>query len=138
MTIAETDIHRINDRAYLPTKAEFQTIEIGFYEFIQDDEASSENSAGEVLWSWQKEIYNPATGQMKPKKTISSNMLIIQFDGNGEVVRTWNLYGAWPTTVKFDDFDAASADVQSVTATFRYDWAEQRNFPETTRETGTA
>lgn len=130
MTISETEIHRINDRSYLPTKAEFQTIEIGFYEYIQDSGAATNPSAGNVLWNWQKEVYDPTTGVMNSKKSISANMLIIQFDGAGNVVRTWNLYGAWPTTVKFDDFDASSADVQSVTATFRYDWAEQRNFPE--------
>lgn len=135
MTISETEIHRINDRSYLPTKAEFQSIEIGFYEYIKDDAAATNPSAGSVLWQWQKKVYDPTTGVMNSKKDISANMLIIQFDGAGTVVRTWNLYGAWPTTVKFDDFDASSADVQSVTATFRYDWAEQRNFPESSTET---
>ena len=71
MTIAETSLERINDRSYLPTKAEFNTVDLDFYEYIKDADAFNYNNAGDVLWEWQKLIYDPTTGVMKPKKRVS-------------------------------------------------------------------
>ncbi len=127
MTIGETEIHRINDRAYLPTKAEFGTVDISFYEYITD-ENMKEKGAGDTLWEWQKLVYDPTTGVMRPKSQITSNVLVMQFDGLGNIIRTWNLYSAWPTVVAFDELSAAEGEVQSVTATFRFDWADMQNY----------
>lgn len=127
MTIGETEIHRINDRAYLPTKAEFQTVDISFYEYITDVNLNKKN-AGDTLWEWQKLVYNPTTGVMRPKSQITANVLVMQFDGLGNIIRTWNLYSAWPTVVAFDELSAAEGEVQSVKATFRFDWADMQNY----------
>lgn len=128
MTIAETSLERINDRSYLPTKAEFNTVDLDFYEYIKDADAFNYNNAGDVLWEWQKLIYDPTTGVMKPKKSITANILVMQFDGLGSIIRTWNLYRAWPTVVTFDGLDGAEAGIQNVKATFRYDWADMMNY----------
>lgn len=127
MTIGETEIHRINDRAYLPTKAEFGTVDISFYEYITGLNMK-EKGAGDTLWEWQKLVYDPTTGVMRPKSQITSNVLVMQFDGLGNIIRTWNLYSAWPTVVAFDELSAAEGEVQSVTATFRFDWADMQNY----------
>lgn len=127
MTIGETEIHRINDRAYLPTKAEFGTVDISFYEYITS-ENMKEKGAGDTLWEWQKLVYDPTTGVMRPKSQITANVLVMQFDGLGNIIRTWNLYSAWPTVVAFDELSAAEGEVQSVTATLRFDWADMQNY----------
>ena len=127
MTIGETEIHRINDRAYLPTKAEFGTVDISFYEYITDGNMQ-EKGAGDTLWEWQKLVYDPTTGVMRPKSQITANVLVMQFDGLGNIIRTWNLYSAWPTVVAFDELSAAEGEIQSVTATLRFDWADMQNY----------
>jgi len=128
MTVEATSLERLNDRSYLPTKAEFNSVEVDFYEYIKDINAFTKNNAGDILWEWQKLIYDPTTGVMRPKRQISANVLVMQFDGIGNIIRTWNLYGAWPTAVTFDELEDDTADIQSVKATFRYDWADMMNY----------
>lgn len=128
LTITEKELHRFNDRVYVPGKGEFGTVDLEFYEYLKVVNESVDNkenidSAGQVLWNWQKKVYDPSTGVAGYKKDISDNVLIAQFDGGGNVIRTWNLYYAWPTVVDFDSLDSTSDEIQNVKVTLRYDWA---------------
>ena len=67
--------------------------------------------------------FNPTTGEVELKRNITSTALIVQFDGRGNVLRTWTLYHAWPIDVEFDNLDSTSDEVQSVKVTLRFDWA---------------
>lgn len=126
LTITDKELHRFNDRVYVPGKGEFDSVEFEFYEYINMQTGSTgegTKSAGDILWGWLNKVYNPATGVAGYKSGIKNNALIAQFDGAGNVVRTWNLYYAWPTTVEFDNLDSTSDDVQNVKVSLRYDWA---------------
>lgn len=128
LTISQQELHRFNDRVYVPGKGEFNEIDFEFYEYISTPKGSnSKASAGNLLWDWQKKVYDPATGISGYKQDITTGVLIVQFDGEGNVVRTWNLYHAWPTGVEFDGLDSKSDDIQNVKVTLRYDWASQTN-----------
>lgn len=129
LTIEEQELHRFNDRVYIPSKGAFNTVDIGFYEYIKTTNSipGDGKNAGDILWDWQKKVYNPSTGVSGYKQDITSNLIIIQFDGAGNVVRTWNLYHAWPTVVNFDELNSESGEIQNVTVTLRYDWAEMAN-----------
>lgn len=126
LTVNEQELHRFNDRVYTPGKGEFQTVEFEFYEYIKMD-TENKGSAGSILWDWLKRVYDPSTGVSGTKKEISNNVLIVQFDGSGQVVRTWNLYYAWPTSVEFDNLDSTADEVQNVKVTLRYDWASMND-----------
>jgi hypothetical protein len=129
ITTERKELHYMNDRAYVPGKPEFDTIDFSFYEYVGDDPQSfSEKNAGSILKSWQNKIYNPQTGIMSPKKSISTSLFIYQISGDGTIQRRWNVYGAWPTSVEYDELDSENtADVMSVKTTISFDWAKIDN-----------
>lgn len=132
LTTSENVIDRLNDKVYTPGKSEYGTISIAFNEYIHDNlkgdgAGNSYKSAGEILYAWQQQVHNVKSGVQGAKKQIAHNIAIVQIDGAGNAVRVWNVYSAWPTAVEFDNLDSSAGDIQSVSATFRFDWAEQRD-----------
>ena len=132
LTTTENVIDRLNDKVYTPAKSEYGTISIAFNEYIHDnvDKSGTGNnykSAGEILYAWQQQVHNVKSGVQGAKKQIAHNIAIVQIDGAGNAVRVWNVYSAWPTAVEFDNLDSSAGDIQSVSATFRFDWAEQKD-----------
>lgn len=131
LTTTDNVIDRINDKVYTPGKSEYNTISATFYEYIHDTSTTSpvnsKVSAGEALYKWQQSIHNAKTGVQGAKKNIAHNLAIVQIDGNGNAVRVWNVYKAWPTAVEFNGLDSTDGGIQEVNITLRYDWAEQRN-----------
>lgn len=131
LSTEENVIDRLNDKVYTPAKSQYDTISASFYEYITDSGEGARNSnktAGQVLYDWQQGVHNVKTGVQGAKKQISRNAAIVQIDGNGNAVRVWNIYRCWPTNVEFASLDSASGDIQEVTLTLRYDWAEQKNY----------
>jgi hypothetical protein len=49
---------------------------------------------------------------------------IIQVDANGNALETWLLNNAWLKSVNFGGLDYSSDDINEVSFTFRYDWAD--------------
>jgi hypothetical protein len=49
---------------------------------------------------------------------------IIQIDANGNALETWTLNNAWVKSVNFGNLDYSSDDINDITFTFRYDWAD--------------
>lgn len=133
LTTSDQVLDRINDKVYVPGKSEYDTISMSFYEFIQDEiksgggDGNSNQSAGAILYAWQQQIHNVKSGVQGAKKNIAKNLAIVQIDGNGNAVRVWNVYKAWPTTVEFANLDSADDGIQEVNVTFRFDWAEQKD-----------
>lgn len=125
LSLSVQELHRFNDRVYVPGKGEYETVDFEFYEFIgvKSTDGTYSRSAGDILWGWLQKGYNPATGEVELKRNITSTALIVQFDGRGNVLRTWTLYHAWPIDVEFDNLDSTSDEVQSVKVTLRFDWA---------------
>jgi hypothetical protein len=128
LTTERKEIHYMNDRAYVSGKPEYDTIDFSFYEYIKSTDGFSNDNAGNILKQWQNKIYNPQTGMSGLKNTISTSLFIYQIDGTGTIQRRWNIYGAWPTTVEYDELDAENtADVMSVKVTISFDWAKIDN-----------
>lgn len=132
LTTSENVIDRLNDKVYTPGKSEYNSISMSFYEYIKEttDSTGSGNAnktAGQILYAWQQEIHNAKSGVQGAKKNIAHNVAIVQIDGNGNAVRVWNVYKAWPTAVEFAGLDSGDGGLQDVTLTLRYDWAEQKN-----------
>lgn len=143
LTTGENEIDRINDKVYVPGKSTYDTISLSFYEYIQDEKNATghtDKSAGAILYAWQQKIHNAKSGVQGAKKNIAKNVAIVQIDGNGNAVRVWNVYHAWPTTVEFGNLDSTADEIQEVNVTLRFDWAEQKDaiidIEEGTTETG--
>ena len=131
LTTSENVIDRLNDKVYTPGKSEYGTISMSFNEYISQDTKSDEGnnykSAGEILYAWQQSVHNVKSGAQGAKKQVAHDIAIVQIDGAGNAVRVWNVYKAWPTGVEFDNLDSGDGGLQAVTATFRFDWAEQKD-----------
>ena len=130
LTTSENEIDRLNDKIYTPGKSTYDSISLSFYEYIQDATNATGNqnkSAGAILYAWQQQVQNVKSGVQGAKKNIAKNMAIVQIDGNGNAVRVWNVYKAWPTTVEFANLDSTSDEIQEVNVTLRFDWAEQKD-----------
>ena len=133
LTTSENVIDRLNDKVYTPGKSEYNTISMSFYEYIKEDSSANGSGnkkykpAGELLYAWQQQIHNAKSGVQGAKKSIAHNVAIVQIDGNGNAIRVWNVYKAWPTAVEFAGLDSGDGGLQDVTLTLRYDWAEQKD-----------
>ena len=136
LTTTENVIDRLNDKVYTPAKSEYGTINIVFNEYISENKGESSSnsndgnynkSAGAILYAWQQKVHNVKSGVQGAKKQIAHNIAIVQIDGAGNAVRVWNVYKAWPTQVQFDGLDSSDGTMQTCTATFRFDWAEQKD-----------
>jgi len=69
----------------------------------------------------------------KSPSTVQFDQIeIVQIDANGNALETWTLNNAWIKKVAFGELDYSSDDINEVTLTIRYDWADLK----TTRGTG--
>jgi hypothetical protein len=69
----------------------------------------------------------------KSPSTVQFDQIeIVQIDANGNALETWTLNNAWIKKIAFGELDYSSDDINEVTLTIRYDWADLK----TTRGTG--
>ena len=69
----------------------------------------------------------PATLRTFSKSTATAQfdqIEIIQIDAIGNPIETWTLNNAWIKKMTFGDLDYSSDDINEITLTFRYDWAD--------------
>lgn len=119
LSFQATQTDRLNEKFFIAGKPTWDDLSMTFYDFIQGN-----NSAGEMVYNWAQNIYNPVTGQMFPKSVYATTATLAQLDPAGGVVRLWNIFYIWPQSVKFGEgLDAASDDVCEVSVTFKYDYA---------------
>lgn len=131
LTFESKEYHRLNERFYTAGKPTWAEVTMTFYDFI-----SGTSSAAHILYKWATAMYNPLTGAMAFKKNYTTTGTLAMLDPAGSPVRVWNLYHLWPTSVNFGDgFDAASDDINTISATFRYDFAIKQDDVETGRTT---
>ena len=114
-----TEHQRINERFYVAGKPTWDDISMTFYDFIRGSD-----SAGDIMYNWMQRIYNPITGQMFFKKQYTTTGTLAQLDPAGGVVRLWNIFYMWPTSVKFGEGISADDDgLCEINVTFKYDFA---------------
>lgn len=110
---------RLNERFYVAGKPTWNELSCSFYDFIR-----GAGSAGQLLYDWSQQIYNPITGQMFFKTQYTTSATLAHLDPAGGIVRMWNIFYIWPATVGFGAEVSSEDDaINDVTATFRYDYA---------------
>ena len=119
ITYAAIESQRLNERFYSAGKPTWTDLSCTFYDYI-----NGTNSAGQILYDWSQSIYNPITGQMYYKSQYSTSATMAQLDPSGGIVRLWNVYYVWPTSVGWGDTLTYDDDTPSECAvTFKYDYA---------------
>lgn len=119
LTFAPVQKNRLNETFWTAGKPTWSDISCGFYDYIE-----GVNSAGQILYNWSQLIYNPITGQQFFKKQYSTSATLAQLDPAGAIIRIWNMFYIWPTTVAFGDAVSYDDDtINEVICGFKYDYA---------------
>lgn len=119
VTFNQTETQRLNETFYVAGKPTWSELSASFYDFIRGT-----SSAGQILYDWSQQIYNPITGQQFFKTQYSTSCTMAHLDPAGGIVRMWNIFYIWPATVGWGGEMSSEDDaVTNVTATLRYDYA---------------
>lgn len=75
-----------------------------------------------ALYDWHKQIVNSTANAGNPLPQFCRNVHIIQLERNGDTIRQWDLFGAWPTKFVAGEWDNNSDDnvIESITLTYDY------------------
>jgi len=119
-------VDRINDKMYYPGKYTPENITVTFDNlYIQ--------RSSPALWNWFKSIYDPVTGDMTqfaaPGGTGVGNfkamkMTVVELDNTSEPHASIELYGVYPTGVRFSEKNYSTNEFSTLECTFRYDFAD--------------
>lgn len=119
-------VDRLNEKVYYPGKFTPENITVTF-----DNQLLSQTTP--ALWNWFKTIYDPMTGDMTKlsapggagnKSFKASKMTILELDNTNEPHAFIEVYGVYPTGVRFSEKNYASNDFSTVEVTFRYDFVD--------------
>jgi len=119
-------VDRLNDKVYYPGKFTPENVVITF-----DNQLLSQTTP--ALWNWFKTIYDPLTGDMTKlsapggpgnRSFKASKMTVLELDNTNEPHAYIEMYGVYPTGVRFSEKNYATNDFSTVEVTFRYDFVD--------------
>tara|TARA_R110002110_G_scaffold111956_3_gene278578 strand:- start:452 stop:1042 length:591 start_codon:yes stop_codon:yes gene_type:complete len=119
-------VDRLNDKVFYPGKFTPEAVTITF-----DNQVLSRNTP--ALWNWFKSIYDPITGDMTKlsapggpgnKSFKATKMTILELDNTNEPHSFIEVYGVYPTGVRFSEKNYATNDFSTLEVTFRYDFVD--------------
>ena len=117
ITQQPTEISRFNSTIKFAGKPQFNTINFTAYDYIGSD-------VKDTLLAWQNLSYNGRYDFVGRARNYKKNCQLLQLTPDGDIVRYWDIYGAWLQSVTPGGFDMTSDDAQDVSAEMVYDWAE--------------
>jgi hypothetical protein len=112
------ELHRLNERFWFASKPSWEPISCMFYDFDK-----GVKSAAQVLYSWFTAIYNPLTGGQGYAIVYKTNATLVMLGPDGKIIEVWDLFGAFPESVNFQDLNYEGSDAQQVEISLRYDYA---------------
>lgn len=111
-------INRGNSTIKFAGKPEFNTLNLEFYDYIGSD-------VKDTLLAWQNLSYNTKYDYTGNAREYKKDCQLLQLTPKGEIVRYWEIKGAWLQTVEPGNYSVDSGDeAQTISATLVYDWAE--------------
>ena len=118
ITQNEIAVNRGNSTIKFPGKPSFNDINIEAYDFIGSD-------VKDTLLAWQNLCYNTKYDYVGNARSYKKDCQLLQLTPTGDIVRYWDIKGAWVSNVAPGNFSVDDGDAaQTVTATLKYDWAE--------------
>jgi len=119
-------VDRLNDKVFYPGKFTPENVTITF-----DNQLLTNNTP--ALWTWFKSIYDPMSGDQTKlaapggpgnKSFKASKMTILELDNTNEPHAYIEVYGVYPTGVRFSEKNYSTNDFSTVEVTFRYDFVD--------------
>jgi hypothetical protein len=125
-SIEDIVVDRVNDKLYYPGKFTPENVTITFDNlYIQQ--------SSPALWNWFKSIYDPITGDMtqfsapggaSPGGFKAQKLTIVELDNTQEPHASIELYGVYPTGVRFSEKNYSTNEFSTIEVTFRYDFVD--------------
>lgn len=116
LTVEETEINRLNAKAWIPGKAAWETITVTYYDVATQDNLG--------LWNWLASVYdftNPVSLTMGSSRLdYAARGVLTLFDGCGTPLENWVFDDMWPQAINFGELDYASSDEINIELTLRY------------------
>ena len=112
------NINRGNSTIKFPGKPEFNTLNMEFYDYIGSD-------VKDTLLAWQNLQYNRVYDYIGKARSYKKDCQLLQLTPDGDLVRYWDIKGAWLQSVEAGNFSVDDGDsAQTVSAVLVYDWAD--------------
>ena len=119
-------VDRLNDKVYYPGKYTPENVTITF-----DNQLLSR--ATPALYTWFRTIYDPLTGDAMKlsapggggnRSFKCSKITIVELDNTNDPHAFIQVYGVYPTSVRFSEKNYATNDFSTVEVTFRFDFMD--------------
>lgn len=117
VSIGKSEIKRGNSTIKFAGKPTFDDISFSAYDYIGSD-------VKDVLMAWQNLAYNSRYDYIGNASSYKKSCQLIEYTPDAQMVRYWDITGAWLSNVETDSFDVDSDDVVTVKGTLVFDWAE--------------
>lgn len=118
VSVDPIDLHRLNEKFYFASKPTWEPVNCIFYDYDK-----GKDSATQILYSWFTTIYNPLTGGQGYAVVYKTNATLVMLGPDGKIIEVWDLFGAFPEQINWQDLSYEGTDAQQVEATIRYDYA---------------
>ena len=105
-----------NDSVNLPGKTNFETSQLVIRDAINYDTEKK-------FLGWRLRVYNPKTGKVGYAEDFKSNAIVKEYSPSGDVVRTWQLIGCWPSSVEYGELNYEDSGEKQISVTIMYDKA---------------
>lgn len=132
-SVEEQEINYMHGKMWIPGKPTYETMSVTYY-----DVGGQTQSGGSIstLYSWLASVYNftgtPASGSSATYTQASKmgdgygnvgyagtgNLKL--YDGCGNRMEEWSIFGMWPTQINFGDLAYDSNEEVTIEVTFRY------------------
>lgn len=120
LTVEEAEINYLHGTDWLPGKGKWETLSVTYYD--------TNSKKMKPLWDWLASVYNltdvVGLHQASTRRSYTGTGKLRLFDGCGNTMETWTLYGIWPQAVNFGDLDYSSSEEVTIELTLRYSFAE--------------
>lgn len=116
MTVSEIVIPHGNNKTKYAGVPEYATSNMVCNDYVGLD-------TERVLMAWFKKVYDPTTQKIGYKTEYAKTAYVIQFDVQGNYIRSWRLDRCWPSNLSIGDFTQEGGSVKQVTMTLTYDTA---------------
>lgn len=110
-------INRQNSTIKFAGKPSFNDLNIEAYDYIG-------SNVKDTLLAWQNLAYNSKYDTVGRARSYKKDCQLLQLSPDGELVRYWEIQGAWLSAVTPGSYSMDDDGEQTVSATLVYDWAE--------------
>lgn len=111
-------VSRLNEKFHFAGSPTWDPISCSFYDYDK-----GKMSAGQVIYQWATMIYNPLTGGQGYAIHYKVNGTLVLLGPAGAIIEIWDIFGAFPENVSWQDLSYEGSDGAMVEFSLRFDYA---------------